>query len=110
MRPTVAVLVALLSLSGLPAAAEQQLVTASYLCDRGVSVPATYVTSGAESVVVISVEGRQITLVAEPAASGVRYGWPSDGANYVWWSKGQEASLYWSEGSDETLLLTCSQS
>ena len=90
-----------------PALSETQFATLRYTCDRDVSVPATYVNADDASFAVIHVEGEQITLVGEPAASGARYGWPSDGASYVWWTKGPEASLYWREGGTETLLLTC---
>jgi membrane-bound inhibitor of C-type lysozyme len=90
------------------AAAELTLVGVTYLCERGVEVPVTYVNDGAGgSVAVLVVEGRQVALLPEPAASGVRYGWPSDGSHYVWWSKGMhEATLFWHDGeTDEDLVL-----
>src|SRR5690554_5286059 len=94
-----------------PAGAEDlTLNTVTYGCERGVSVPVAYVTAGADSVVVLTVEGRQISLYAEPAASGVRYAWPSGGSGYVWWTKGEVASLYWkdgTEGSETPLLQDC---
>lgn len=85
----------------------QDFSTATYSCDRGVEVPATYVNGPDQSLVVINVEGRQITLLTEPAASGARYGWPSDGSGYVWWTKGEEATLYWKTPEGEAQLLTC---
>lgn len=88
-------------------AAAQQCTGATYVCDRGVEVPATYVNGPDQSLVVINVDGSQITLLGEPAASGARYGWPSDGSGHVWWSKGDEAMLYWKTPEAETLLLTC---
>lgn len=88
-------------------ASAQEFTTQRYACDRDVEVPATYVNGPDQSLVVIHVEGRQITLVNEPAASGARYGWPSDGANYVWWTKGDEAMLYWKTPEGETTLMTC---
>jgi membrane-bound inhibitor of C-type lysozyme len=88
-------------------ASAQEFTTQTYSCDRGVEVPATYVNGPDQSVVVIHIEGRQITLVSDPAASGARYGWPSDGSNYVWWTKGEEATLYWKTPEAETPLLTC---
>jgi membrane-bound inhibitor of C-type lysozyme len=92
----------------LPAAASaQEFTTQTYSCDRGVEIPATYVNGPDQSIVVIHVEGRQITLVSDPAASGARYGWPSDGSNYVWWTKGEEATLYWKTPDAETPLLIC---
>lgn len=105
---------ALLMLPGLPALAqtaaetpaETQVLTLRYQCDRGVEVPATYVNAADLSLAVIHVEGTQITLFSEPAASGARYGWPSDGASYVWWTKGPEATLYWKEAGEEVAILT----
>ncbi|MFN7223706.1 MAG: MliC family protein [Paracoccaceae bacterium] len=89
------------------ALAAPEFTTARYNCDRGVSVPATYVTSADGGLVVLHVESAQITLVSEVVASGARYGWPSDGANYVWLTKGDTATLYWKEAGEETPLLTC---
>lgn len=101
----VAILLALL-----PAAASaQEFTTTRYTCDRGVEIPATYVNGPDLSLVVIHVEGSQITLLNEPAASGARYGWPSDGSNYVWWTKGEEATLNWKSPDGEAPLLTCKQ-
>ena len=89
----------------LAAAPEFQSVT--YDCDRGVQVPATYVTTPEGSLVVLMVDGRQITLLGEASASGARYGWPSDGSTYVWWTKGPEATLYWKTPDGETVILIC---
>ena len=88
-------------------AAAQEFTTQRYTCDRGVEVPATYVNGADQSLAIIHVEGNQITLVNEPAASGARYGWPSDGSTYVWWTKGDEATLDWKTPEGETVLLTC---
>ena len=89
------------------AAAAPEFTTQTYSCDRGVTVPATYVTAPDGGLVVIHVDGRQITLLAEPAASGARYGWPSGGSGYVWWTRGAEATLLWKTPEGETALLTC---
>jgi membrane-bound inhibitor of C-type lysozyme len=92
----------------LPTAAfGQDFTTATYACDRGVTVPVTYVNGPDQSLAVLHVDGRQITLVGELAASGARYGWPSDGSGYVWWTKGDEATLSWKTPEAETPLLTC---
>lgn len=98
-----------LTLAAAPALAETQVQTLRYICDRGVEIPATYVNAEDLSLAVIHVEGSQITLYSDISASGARYGWPSDGAGYVWWSKGPEATLYWKEGGEETPLLTCTE-
>lgn len=90
--------VALIALAvATPVSAE--MMTVRYLCERGIEVPATYVHGDEiEPVAVIHVEGSQVTLVLEPSASGARYGWPSGGSNYVWWTKGDAATLYWRDG------------
>jgi membrane-bound inhibitor of C-type lysozyme len=81
------------------APASADFLTVRYLCERGVEVPVTYVNAeGADSVAVLNVEGGQITLIQEVSASGARYGWPSGGSNYVWWTKGDAATLLWRDG------------
>lgn len=87
--------------------AAPEVRNAIYACDRGVQVPATYVNTPEGSLVVLMVDGRQVTLIREEAASGARYGWPSDGSSYVWWTKGPEATLYWKTPEGEAPLLTC---
>lgn len=98
---------ALLALLPATTAVAQDFTTRRYTCDRGVEVPATYVNTAEGSLAVIHVEGSQVTLIGEPAASGARYGWPSDGSSYVWWTKGDEATLYWKTPEGEAPLLTC---
>ncbi len=88
--------------SATAASAQIEVVTHRYLCDRGVVINVTYVNGDPEAIVVLFAEGRQITLYLERSASGARYGWPSDGSNYVWWSKGDGATLLWRDGSDQT--------
>jgi membrane-bound inhibitor of C-type lysozyme len=91
----------------LPAHAELVVKSVRYSCDRGVEVPVAYVDADGASVAILQVEGRQIALWQETAASGARYGWPSGGSNYVWWTKGDTASLLWKDGTaqTETVLL-----
>ncbi len=106
------ILAAGLCLVALPALAQSQMevIPQRYLCERGVEVQTTYVTSHDESAAIINVEGTQISLLNEKAASGVRYGWPSDGSHYVWWTKGTEATLYWHDGEtgqEQALLSAC---
>lgn len=89
------------------AQAETQILNQTYTCDRDVKVPVVYVNGDDLSAVILYVEGSQVLLYNEPAASGARYGWPSDGSNYVWWTKGDAATLYWKDGEagTETVLL-----
>ncbi len=91
-----------------PAAlAQPDLVTARYVCERGVGIPATVVTGAEGSVAVLNVEGRQITLVGTPTATGMRFAWPSDGSGYVWRTADGTATLSWFEAgaSEEVVLL-----
>lgn len=90
----------------LPAFAAAEVQTVTYSCERGVEIPATYVNVADESVAVIHVEGRQIALQITQSASGARYAWPSDGSGYVWWTKGNAATLAWfdAEHSEEVML------
>jgi membrane-bound inhibitor of C-type lysozyme len=92
-----AVLVAAVPVAAGPVAAE--VATVRYLCERGVEVPATYVNGAEEGpVVVLNVEGTQITLIRRVRRVGARYGWPSGGSAYVWWTKGDAATLLWRDG------------
>ncbi|WP_435170508.1 MliC family protein [Falsirhodobacter sp. 1013] len=97
----------------LPVAAQAETTfdNGSYTCDRGVQVPVTYVNAEDLSVAVLNVEGSQITLQVEPSASGARYGWPSDGSHYVWWTKGPDATLLWHDGEkgEEVELTSCTR-
>ena len=92
--------------------AEMQVQNNRYTCERGVQVPVVYANSDDHAIAVLTVEGNQILLYSEPAASGARYGWPSDGSNYVWLTKGTEATLLWHDGTTDTeatLLTSCQQ-
>jgi membrane-bound inhibitor of C-type lysozyme len=104
LRPLVLALPALALLA--PAASAQSYSRMTYLCDRGVEVPATYAVGPDYSLAVINVDGRQVTLVSEAAASGSRYSWPAD-SGYVWWTKGDNATLYWKTPEGEVPVLTC---
>lgn len=90
------------------ALAEMSVQGTRYLCERGVEVPVVYATEGADGIAVLNVDNQQIQLFLEPSASGVRYGWPSDGSNYVWLSKGDAATLLWKDGATgtETAILS----
>ncbi|MCA0272882.1 MAG: MliC family protein [Proteobacteria bacterium] len=94
--------VCLLGLMPLPAFAELTTGGGTYICNRDVEIPVAYVNADDGSIAVLHVEGRLITLYNEPAASGARYAWPSDGSGYVWWTKGDTATLYWRDGETDT--------
>ena len=94
------------------ALAELAAQNTHYTCERGVQVPVVYVNDAETLVAILTVEGNQILLYSEVAASGAKYGWPSGGSNYVWWSEGPKAMLLWRDGAantETTLLADCTQ-
>lgn len=97
--------------AGGSALAQAMPVTATYICERGVEVPVSYTTpEQGNSTAVLYVENRMITLVQSRAASGARYEWPSDGSGYVWWNKGNAATLIWHDAvadQDTTIYAEC---
>ncbi len=103
---------AMLLLAGLPGMAWAEtpagldLVAVTYLCERDVAVPVAYVNTEGPGAVVLNVEGRQVALLQRISASGARYAPPEGESGYVWWSRGDEASLYWQDGEtgEDTVL------
>ncbi|WP_235604660.1 MliC family protein [Sulfitobacter sp. EhC04] len=93
------------------AQAEMQVQAMRYTCERGVEVPVVYVNDETgPGIAVIQVEGGMYNLQLEQSASGARYGYPSDGSHYVWWTKDDTALLLWhdgTDGSEKTLLEAC---
>jgi hypothetical protein len=92
-----------------PAHAALELTQTTYGCDRGVVIPAAYVSDGVETAVVtLMYEGRMFSLVGQAVEGAVRYAWPSDGAGYVWQVGGTTGRLSWrAADGTEALLLTC---
>lgn len=89
-------------LAGSPAMAEMQTIATRFICARGVEIPVVFVNSSDGSAAVLVIEGRQITLMQAPSASGARYAWPSDGSGYVLWNKGDMASFTWHDAAANT--------
>ena len=81
-----------------------------YLCADGTEITTLL---GNDGNLKLTVQGETVTLLAEEAASGARYGWPSDGSSYVWWTKGPEGTLYWKDGNkggeESVLQAECKQ-
>ncbi len=78
--------------------------TLSYACDDAVTLDVRYINAGDVSLAVFLVEGRTQVATASLAASGVRY----VGGRYVWWTKGDRASLFdLMAGEDATPLFEC---
>lgn len=78
-----------------------------YLCEDGTRIGVVYGAQAGQNSVTLSYNGETAVLLAEPAASGARYGWPSDGSGYIWWTKADQGTLYWKDGEkggQETVL------
>ena len=70
--------------------------------DRTVAV--TYINAGAISLAVLDMDGEPVVAANVISASGARYA----GAHYVWWSKGDEASLYdLMQGGEDAPTASC---
>lgn len=91
-----------------PAPQQPAAYTVTYTCNDGSTLPVTYGRDGDQEKLDLAYKGNSYLLYAEPAASGARYGWPSDGSSYVWLTKGNAATLLWKdETARETQLLAC---
>ena len=85
-----------------------------YQCERGVTVPVTYVnTSIGSSYAVLQVDGQQLLMENVVSASGARYAsLDAKWGHYIWDTKGNAGYLYWqsvaTEGeSGEAVLSEC---
>lgn len=98
-----------------PSAAFAELpdvISVIYECERGVSVPATYINAGAfESVAVLTVEGRQVAMRQFVSGSGAKYAAFDEQLGYRWWTKGDTAFLSYQAADDSAqevdLLMDC---
>ena len=52
-----------------------------------------------DSVTLTFENGETALLLAEPSESGFRFGWPSDGTNYVYVASGRDATVFRKDGS-----------
>ncbi|HET7410694.1 MAG TPA: MliC family protein [Paracoccaceae bacterium] len=72
-----------------PEATEIERIQAVYSCgDR--RIPVEYINAGPVSLAVLTMDDTTIVASNVVAASGARYA----GAQYVWWTKGDQASLF----------------
>ena len=76
----------------------------TYVCERGVEIP-VITLPGDPGLVVLWVEGQLVALPRTPSASGTRYEAADGRSGYVWWSRGDSASLAWYD-SDVTEQVT----
>lgn len=61
-----------------------------YTCKGGADLAVTYVNGEPDHLAIVPVEGGERIFVNVIAASGARYA----SGQYVWWTKGRDASLY----------------
>jgi membrane-bound inhibitor of C-type lysozyme len=67
-------------------------------------ISATYINAGDVSLAVLEIDGRTVVASNVIAASGAKYA----GAQYIWWTKGDEANLYdLTEGGEDAPASTC---
>jgi membrane-bound inhibitor of C-type lysozyme len=77
--------------------------TAHYDCG-GNAVDVEYINVEPDHLAIVPVEGGKRVFVLVLSGSGARYA----SGQYIWWSKGKEASLYdETRGADAPPLLTC---
>jgi membrane-bound inhibitor of C-type lysozyme len=79
--------------------------TAHYDCG-GNAVDVEYINVEPDHLAIVPVEGGKRVFVLVLSGSGARYA----SGQYIWWSKGKEASLYdETRGADAPPLLTCAE-
>lgn len=85
---------------------EVEDTTVTYACEAGQMMEVRYINGGNASLVIFDWEGERYVASAAISASGVRY----VGDRFVWWNKGEEATLYDElAGADAEPLATCTQ-
>lgn len=85
-----------------------------YQCERGITVPVTYVnTASGSSYAVLQVDGQQLLMENVVSASGARYtSLDAKRGQYTWDTKGNTGYLYWqlivaADESGEPVLSEC---
>jgi membrane-bound inhibitor of C-type lysozyme len=79
--------------------------TAHYDC-AGNTAEVDYINVEPDHLAVVPVEGKKRIFVLVMSGSGARYA----SGQYIWWSKGNEASLYdETKGADAPPVLTCTE-
>lgn len=97
--------------AGVPAFAQAtepaDLISVTYACARGVTVPVVYVNSAAEDHLAIAmIDGHLVAMRQVISASGARYRSESEDLPYQLWSKGDGAMLSYGPENDADDLFT----
>lgn len=98
---TVLLISACLSSSWAVAESGDQLQQVLYQCERGVTLPVTYLnTASGGAYAVLQVDGQQIPMSIAVSASGARYVSIDEGRNYSWHTKSDTGILSWQPAGD----------
>ena len=79
------------------------LAAIEYTCADGAKISAVY-SDGEPWTARVTADGKTATLTQEVSASGVRYADKSDASKFVWWTKGDQGTLYVKKAGDEEIL------
>ena len=102
-------MLAMALLAPMAAQAQVEVISVTYVCERGVVVPVTYVNGTDPALAFLVAEGKLVGLRQVPSASGVFYASLDEQDGYRWRGKGDEAVLAWlaaDHTAEEEMLLT----
>lgn len=94
------------------ARAEYATATETYICERGATIPVTYINVDDKPALAVAViEGRQIPMIHRELTGGPVYVAANEQESYRWTSTGETARLTFLEADDsateQTLLSEC---
>lgn len=93
-----------LALMMVPGAAWAETISVWYDCARGAVTQAIYLNHADQSQAIVMVEGRMVAFEVAIFGSGARYvAVPGTPQPYVWWTKGETATLFPDDKGDAIL-------
>jgi membrane-bound inhibitor of C-type lysozyme len=87
-----------------PDAVDVQTEDVAYACGNTV-VSAKYVNAGSTSLALLSLNGQFVVASNVLSGSGAKYA----GRQYIWWTKGDDASLYDLMKGEDAALVSCTK-
>lgn len=88
-------ILALLTMFPAAVAAQVTVTATTYVCERGIEVPVTYVNGTDPAMAFLVAEGKLVALRQVPSASGAFYAAFDEQDGYRWTTKGGAAFLGW---------------
>lgn len=85
-----------------PDSDEVQTSKLAYMCGEK-PVSADYINAGSVALAVLTLDGETVVASNVIAGSGAKYA----GGQYVWWTKGEEATLYDVREGDDAKGIAC---